>query len=113
MIYFKWRKFEINAELNNLKMQKCTCVLPLISAFKGLCSAAEQRNLLIVEDAEENQTGLSNDHVQLVQKIEAEWKEKLEKSKVQFKSELEFLESSFNRQVQFFFRILETFNICV
>jgi hypothetical protein len=53
-----------------------------------------------VEDAEENQTGLSNDHVQLVQKIEAEWKEKLEKSKIQFKSELEFLESSFNRQVK-------------
>ena len=66
-----------------------------------------------MEDAEENQTGLSNDHVQLVQKIEAEWKEKLEKSKVQFKSELEFLESSFNRQVQIFIFLRGTFNICV
>ena len=67
---------------------------------------------MIVEDAEENQTGLSNDHVQLVQKIEAEWKEKLEKSKMQFKSELEFMESSFNRQVRisFDFEILKFFN---
>ena len=96
----KFRIFKLNAALNNLKIRKCTCVLPLISDFKGLCSAAEQRNLLIVEDAEESQTGLSNDHVQLVQKIEAEWKEKLEKSKIQFKSELEFLELSFNRQVK-------------
>ncbi|CAG5113479.1 Oidioi.mRNA.OKI2018_I69.chr2.g7584.t3.cds [Oikopleura dioica] len=67
--------------------------------MKELCSAAEQRNLLIVEDAEENQTGLSNDHVQLVQKIESEWKEKFDKSREQFKSELDFLDSSFNRQV--------------
>ena len=68
---------------------------------RNLCSAAEDRNTVLIQDVEANQSKLGEEHNSIVSKVEREWKERLDKSKSMLQNEIEFLDASLNRQVTF------------
>ena len=84
-ILFLWEQFE-NAVQENEKL-------------KSQWNAAEDRNQVLIEDVEANQSKLGEEHEDLINKVEKEWKEKFEKSKSMLQGEIDFLDASLNRQV--------------
>ena len=53
----------------------------------------------MIQDVELNQSKLGEEHDSVVQAVEREWKEKMDKSKNLLQGEIDFLDSSITRQV--------------
>lgn len=84
-ILFLWEQFEnVAQQTEKLRTQ---------------CTAAEDRNTVLIQDVEVSQSRLGEEHNSMVNKVEREWKEKLDKSKSMLQNEIEFLDTSISRQV--------------